>query len=223
MSKIHIAIADDQKLFSQALAMLIGTVSDFELLFVASDGLDFLEQLKQSPVPPQVAMLDIDMPGMDGVKLNKQLQKDYPQIKVIMLSVHLEEELITRLIEDGAAAYLNKNCDKEDLIKTIHAVMRDGFYINQLTLKAISAAQKKRTAAKKAADDQLSAGLTKREIEVLVMICEEKSNSEIADKLFISVRTVEGHRNNLLIKSGCRNTVGLVLFALRHNFFKLPE
>ena len=218
MPDVLVAIADDHKIFSQSLAMLIDAVSDFKLLFIASNGLDFLEQINSGKSLPHVALLDIDMPGMNGIELNKILHKKHPEIKVIMLSVHLEEQLITQVIEDGAASYLSKNCDKNDLIKAIRMVCEEGLYINQLTLKALTLSAKTKSKTVKE-QKQLPSGLSQREIEVLQLICKEYSNTEIAQMLYISPRTVEGHRNNLLIKTGCRNSAGLVLFALKNNLF----
>jgi len=220
MDKIKVAIADDHKIFGQSLGMLVQSVSDFELLFIAENGLDFLDRLNSAPAIPDVAILDIDMPGMNGIELNKQLHRNKPEIKVIMLSVHLEEELITQVIEDGAGSYLAKNCDKDDLIKAITMVHKEGFYINQLTLKALTLAAKNRGKLQKKAK-QLPSNLTDRERNILELICKEYNNAEIAQMLFISVRTVEGHRNNLLAKTNCRNTAGLVLFALKNQLFEV--
>lgn len=221
MNKIKVAIADDHKIFGQSLGMLIQAVSDFELLFVAENGLDFLEKLKAAPAPPDVALLDIDMPGMNGMELNRQLHRNKTGIRVIMLSVHLEEELITQVIDDGAASYLAKNCDKDDLIKAVRMVYDEGFYINQLTLRALTLAAKTRNKSPKKLKP-VQETLTDRERDILDLICKEYNNIEIAQILFISVRTVEGHRNNLLTKTNSRNTAGLVLFAIRHELFEMP-
>ncbi|MVN93152.1 response regulator transcription factor [Mucilaginibacter aquatilis] len=221
MNKVRVAIADDHKIFGQSLGMLIQSVDEFELLFVAENGLDFLEKLKAAPHLPDVALLDIDMPFMNGIELNRQLHKSKPELKIIMLSVHLEEELITQVIDDGAASYLAKNCDKEDLIKAVRMVYSEGFYINQLTLRALTAAAKARNKSSKKLKP-VHETLTERERAVLDLICKEFNNAEIAQILFISVRTVEGHRNNLLTKTSSRNTAGLVLFAIRHQLFEVP-
>lgn len=222
MDKIKVAIADDHRIFGQSLGMLVQSIGDFELLFIAENGLDFINRLNAAPAIPDVALLDIDMPGMNGIELNRQLHRNKPGIKVIMLSVHLEEELITQVIEDGAGSYLAKNCDKDDLIKAIRMVYNEGFYINQLTLKALTLAAKNRGKSTKKAK-QLPASLTDRERDILELICKEYNNAEIAQMLFISVRTVEGHRNNLLAKTNCRNTAGLVLFALKNQLFEVGQ
>lgn len=220
MPDIRVAIADDHKLFRQSLGLLIESVDNFDLIFTAENGLDFLKHLQTSEILPDVVLLDIDMPGMNGIELNRVVNRQYPQIKVVMLSVHLEEQLITQVVSDGAASYLTKNCDKDDLVKAIETVHKEGFYINQLTLKALTLAAKKGKSPKN--QTSLPAGITNRENEVLQLICQEHRNPEIAQILYISVRTVEGHRNNLLAKTGCHNSAGLVLFAIKNRLFEVP-
>lgn len=219
MSTIRVALIDDQKLFRQSLATLITATPGLELLLEAGDGNDFLQQLSADRLP-DVALMDMQMPGMDGIELNSILHRQYPQVRIIVLSVHANERLIARMIEAGASGYLVKNCDKEELITAIQTVFKSGFYINSEVLKAIQKASQQKTRPLKNVN-ALAIELSAREKEVLELICREYSNAEIASKLFISIRTAEGHRNNLLAKTGCRNTAGLVLFAIRHNLFEV--
>jgi DNA-binding NarL/FixJ family response regulator len=157
---------------------------------------------------------------MNGIELNEILQKQYPQIKIVVLSVLIQERLISKMIAAGADAYLEKNCNKDELITTINTVHTTGFYINQQTMQALQhTANFKNKKNRELAD--ITADITKREREVLEMICNELSAAEIAGKLYLSVRTVEGHRNNLILKTGCRNTAGLVLFAVKAGIFSL--
>ena len=220
MEKIRIAVVDDQNIFRQSLAILLNAVPNFELIADAEGGYAFLEILKQLPQPPDVLLLDMNMPGMNGIELNEILQGEYPQIKVIVLSVHTQERLISKMIAAGASAYLVKNCDKEELITAVNTVYNTGFYINRQTLIAIQNAPAQRNKPIKDFD-ALPFELTNREKEVLKLICNEYGSSEIAEKLFLSVRTVEGHRNNLLLKTQSRNTAGLVLFAIKHQLVEL--
>lgn len=220
MDLIRIALVDDQKLFRQSLASLIKSIPDFALLTEADDGNDFLAKLVSLPEAPHVILMDMQMPGMDGIELNTLLHKQYPDIRVIVLSVHANERLIARMIEAGASGYLIKNCDKEELITAIQTVFKSGFYINNDVLKAIQHAALHKSKPIKNVN-AMAIELSAREKEILELICKEYSNSEIAAKLFISVRTAEGHRNNLLAKTGCRNTAGLVLFAVKNGFFEV--
>jgi DNA-binding NarL/FixJ family response regulator len=220
MEKISVAIVDDQNLFRQSLALLINSVDEFTLITDSAGGQDFLDTLK-TIAAPDVAVIDMDMPGMNGIELNKALHERYPEIKVIILSVHVNEALITKMINAGAASYLAKNCDKDELILAINTVHKTGFYFNNDALNAIRNSANHKTTSQTILGG-LQIALTKREKQVLELICKEFNNAEIADQLYLSVRTVEGHRNNLIIKTNCRNTAGLVLFAIKFGLFEIP-
>lgn len=217
METIRVALVDDQQLFRQGIALLVSNTPGFEIVFEADNGQNCLDQLKDIKELPHVALVDMEMPIMDGMELVNQLQQQYPDIRVIMLSVHSNERMIARMIQLGASGYLIKNCDKEELIQAIQTTYASGFYINGQALKAMQTHSGKTASIKNL--NGIVIELSSREKEVLEMICQELTTAEIADKLFISTRTVEGHRNNLLIKTGCRNTAGLVLFAIRHHLY----
>jgi DNA-binding NarL/FixJ family response regulator len=220
MDAIRIALVDDQQLFRQAMAMLVESEPGFSLVMEADNGIDCLEKLRTMDDPPDIALIDMEMPGMDGMQLTEELQKKYPSIKLIVLSVHSKERLIARMIQAGASGYLFKNCDKKELLLAIHTVHTSGFYINPTVLKAIQSV----SAAGKDAIKNTNAipiDISKREREILELICREQNTAEIAAQLFLSARTVEGHRNNLLQKTGCRNTAGLVLFAVKYGLFEV--
>lgn len=217
--KIKIALADDQILFREGIASIIKNEKDFLLLMEADNGLDFLAKINSTSELPDILLMDMEMPGMDGMQLNDEIRKKYPSIKVIVLSVHAKERLIARMIQAGASGYLLKNCNKDELLTAVRNVYNNGFYI---TPNVIQALQSPQANAKGVTNIQsIPIDLSQREIEVLKLICEELSNAEIADKLFISVRTVDGHRNNLLAKTGCHNTAGLVLFAVKHHIYEV--
>jgi len=217
--KIKIALVDDQILFREGIASIIKNEKDFFLIMEADNGLDFLTKIKSISELPDILLMDMEMPGMDGMQLNDEIRKKYPSIKVIVLSVHAKERLIARMIQAGASGYLLKNCNKDELLTAVRNVYNNGFYI---TPNVIQALQSPQANAKGVTNIQsIPIDLSQREIEVLKLICEEFSNAEIADKLFISVRTVDGHRNNLLAKTGCHNTAGLVLFAVKHHIYEV--
>ncbi|QEC77565.1 response regulator transcription factor [Mucilaginibacter ginsenosidivorax] len=220
MEQIRVAIVDDQNIFRQSLAILINSVPNFELVADAGSAAALLEILKTIPSLPQVLLLDMNMPGMNGIELNQLLQQQYPQIKVMVLSVHSQERLIAKMVSAGASAYLFKNCDKEELITAIQTVHHTGFYINRQTLAAIQNAAARRGKSTNVFSTS-PFELTNREKEVLELICKEYASSEIAQKLFLSIRTVEGHRNNLLLKTQSRNTAGLVLYAVKHQLIEV--
>lgn len=219
MNVINVALADDQVLFREGIASLIRNEEGFSLTMEADNGLDFLSKLKETNELPDILLMDMEMPGMDGMQLNDELRKKFPSVKVIVLSVHSSERLMARMIHAGASGYLLKNCNKDELLNAIRGVFSNGFYITPDVLKAI---QSPAANAKGITNIQsIPIEISQREREVLQLICEEFSNAEIAEKLFISVRTVDGHRNNLLAKTGCHNTAGLVLFAVKHRLYEV--
>jgi DNA-binding NarL/FixJ family response regulator len=220
MEKIRLGLIDDQNLFRQSLSNLLAAIPHYEIVMEEENGSSCLSTLKKMSILPDIILLDMEMPGMDGMEVNTALQKYYPEIKVIILSVYAKDRLITRMIESGAAGYLVKNCGKKELCMAIDEVFTKGFYVNSDTLKAIQykSAHKKNTLKTTV---HTAIELTHRETQILEYICKEFSNAEIAEKLFISVRTVEGHRNNLLLKTGCKNTAGLALFAVKFKIFEM--
>ena len=220
MEKITVAIVDDQAIFRQSLGLLINSLPGCECIADAGSSEAFLAILAALPALPRIALIDMDMPGMNGVELNEVLHRLYPHIKVVVLSVHAQERLISKMIAAGAAAYLVKNCDKEELLIALQTVCSAGYYMNSQVLKAIYNASPPGNKPFKTLTG-IPVELTAREKEVLALICKEQGSAEIAEKLFISIRTVEGHRNNLLLKTNSHNTAGLVLFAVRHHIVEL--
>ncbi len=220
MSKTSIAIVDDQHLFRQGLALLINSVPEFELVIEAETGAQLIGKLKEATRLPDVLLMDMKLPDMTGMELNNLLHLSYPAIKVIVVSMYEQERLIYRMIEAGVCGYLAKNCDKQELVTAITTTARSGFYFNYSTMKVMrNAAIYKNQVLRNV--NNIPFELSTREEEVLRLICQELTNPEIAARLFLSVRTVDGHRNNLLIKSGCKNTAGLVVFAIQNGLFEI--
>jgi DNA-binding NarL/FixJ family response regulator len=213
---INIAIADDQSLFRKGIISLLNTFSDMKVVVEAENGKELLNLLAETTATVHVALVDINMPVMNGIEAMKQVRLKYPHIKNIILTVHEEDKYINKLIEEGANAYLAKNTQPDELEKAITTVVTHDYYFNENTIRAMHThVQGKRQRISLVAADEI----TNREKEILQLICKEFTTPEIAQQLFISERTVDGHRNNLLIKTGCRNTAGLVLFAIKHNLF----
>jgi DNA-binding NarL/FixJ family response regulator len=215
---IQVALVEDQHLIRQSLAGLIGAMEDVCLVLEAANGNRFIELLEEDAALPDIAIVDMNMPGLSGMDVNAILRQQYPSVKVIVLSVHAQERFIAKMIQEGACAYLTKNCDAVELHTAIKAVHQVGFYINNATLIALQNVAAYRNKKVKGID-AVPVELTRREKEILLLICKEYNNVEIAGQLFLSIRTVEGHRNNLLMKTDCRNTAGLVLFAVRYGIF----
>jgi two-component system, NarL family, response regulator DegU len=220
MNRIRLALVDDQKLFRQSLSVLLGGIPQYELVFEAENGIECLDKLKTTAQKPHVILMDMEMPEMDGIELSTHLQNTFPEIKRIILSVFAKERLIARMIEAGASGYLLKNCGKDELCSAIEDVFARGFYMNAEVMKAIQNKSNYKSNVLKNLHN-IPIELTARETEILQCICKEYSNQEIAEKLFISIRTVEGHRTNLLLKTGCKNTAGLALFAVKYKIFEV--
>jgi len=212
---IQLAIADDQRLFLKGMRFIIDTFENIDLVIEAYNGQDLIDKLKLNT--PDVVLLDLKMPVMDGIETTKYLKIHYPDLKIILLSMHNDERLITYMMEIGANGYLLKDEEPEQVKEAIESVMEKDFFFNEYVSKALLKGVKGKneptpaTISMRAADN-----LTKRELEVLQLICQECTTAEIASQLFISVRTVEGHRKNLLEKTGVRNMAGLVIYALKN-------
>lgn len=209
---IRVAIAEDQRLFRECLIPILNAFENIEVSVEASNGKALLEGLRGLASPPDVALLDLTMPEMNGLETTEHLKKEFPDLKIIILSVHNEERHIVRMVGMGVHGYLVKNAELTEVRRAIEAVHEKGFYFNETVLKALQSGMSQ----KKSKHFEVETPLTPREKEVLVLICHEYTTPEIADKLFLSVRTVDGHRNNLLEKTGARNTAGLVLYAMKN-------
>lgn len=214
---INIAIAEDQVLFRKGIISLLNAVTDFRVVLECADGEDLLQQLDTCQETIHVALIDINMPVLNGLETMKIIREKHTETRNIILTIHEEEKYIQAMVEAGANAYLAKNADFGEVEKAIRAVVTNDYYFNEQTIKAMHHFMhgKKQKVALGEMD------ITRREREVLELICQENTSLEISQKLFISESTVNGHRNNLLLKIGCKNTAGLVLFAIRHNIYKL--
>ena len=219
MSKIKIAIADDQLLFRKAIAEVIRGSVDFHLVAEASNGVELLQSLKEMHAPPDIAIIDLQMPEMNGMELKEQMETQYPSVKVIILSVFNQERFISKLLSTGAHGYLHKNCEIEELLTAIRTVYKSGFYFNEASMKALRNVSQYANKKLRNIND-IEFDITSREQEVLLLLCKEYATAEIASQLYISARTVEGHRINLLAKTGCRNTAGLVVFAIKSGLYE---
>jgi DNA-binding NarL/FixJ family response regulator len=215
---INIAIADDQKLFRKGMAALIGSFENMLLVFEAGNGVELLELCESVEEKPDIILLDLSMPEMNGLDALKVLKEKHPSIRVIILSSHEVESFILATIQAGANGYLAKNAEPEEVELTIREVFKNDFYFTLPMLGIMRKGLVRKTAQIKLEEED---NLTPREKEVLQLICKQLNSNEIAEKLFLSNRTVEGHRNNLLLKTGSRNTAGLVLYALKHKIFDL--
>jgi DNA-binding NarL/FixJ family response regulator len=218
---IYVAIADDEALFRRGMRLILQDYDDLRIVLEAENGEDLLSKIRASDELPDVLLLDLKMPGMSGIEAAEVIRREFPSILIVVVSSHVSKAFILNMIEMGAAAYLGKNAHPDEVVETIRMVRARGFYYNAAVMETIRENIMGKNPVKPQRGFQVE--LTSREKEVLQLICEECTTQEIADRLFISSRTVEGHRNNLLSKLGCRNTAGLVVYAVQSGLVKIEH
>jgi DNA-binding NarL/FixJ family response regulator len=213
MEKIQIIIVDDHQLFRNGLKILLNSFPEFEVTGEAANGEEFLKLLKN--VHADIALMDIKMPEMDGIEATRRGLKMCPGINIIALSMYGEEEYYYKMVDAGAKGFLLKDSDISEVKEAILTIAKGGSFFSQELLYHVIQKIKHREQESK------SANLSKREKEILIKICEGFSNQEIAEALFISKRTVDKHRANLLGKTNSKNTASLILFAIRNKLIEI--
>jgi len=206
---LNILLVDDHRLIREGISQYLAGDETFKVVAEASNGIEALDELKEKKV--DVALVDIRMPHMDGIELTKKIFSDYPDVKVIALTMLNDNLHIKKMMNAGALGYVLKNCSQSELKKAISTVStRDTYYSPEVTETVMNAMMKKKGTS------AIDMPLTEREKEVLKLIVEEQTNQEIADQLFISIRTVDAHKRNLLEKTGAKNLAGLVIYAINN-------
>jgi DNA-binding NarL/FixJ family response regulator len=209
--KIKIMMAEDHISARQAYVAALEDEENFVVIGDAGNGLDLLKLMEKKK--PDIVITDLEMPVMNGYQLLEIIRERHKDVRVIVLSMHDEDYYISDLILKGASAYLPKRCDLDDIIYTINKVYKDGYYFTQPVSKIV---------VKTSLNDQKfkpfyeELGLSARELEVLKLICQEKSNKDIAEKLDISMPTVDYHRQGIYKKTQSTSVVGLVKFAVKN-------
>jgi DNA-binding NarL/FixJ family response regulator len=218
-SSIRLIIADDHEIFRDGLALMLSKQQDIELIGQAEHGKQLVALVTE--LQPDVIMTDVKMPVMDGIEATRFLLSKFPDLQIIALSMFDEENLIVDMLEAGAKGYLLKNADKQEILDAIQSVY-DGkpYYCHHTTSKLASLISKSKFNPYKKKE---SLSFTGREKEIIRLICQQFTAQEIADKLFLSKRTVEGHRTKILEKMNVKNTAGVVIYALRHKLVAEEE
>ncbi len=211
MNKIRIAIADDYKIYRDGLKVGLGSDDNLQVVLEADNGEDLLNGLKENTT--DVIIMDLKMPIMDGMEATKEVRQKFPLIKVLVVTMYEDDKFIIHLMENGANGYLLKNADSDEIRKSIYAVHENGYYFNDLVNKALLKRLVLKGNLKPSFNQDVE--LTERELEVLKLICEEKTASEIGKEIFLSPRSIEGIRTRLIEKIGVRNTAGLAMFAIK--------
>jgi DNA-binding NarL/FixJ family response regulator len=209
MNNISVYIVDDHQLFRQGLKLLLSNLDYIDNVYDAENGLQFIEDLKNNKV--DIALLDIEMPEMNGIEAAKKAIEIHPGIKIIALSMYSDKNYYLSMIEAGACGFLLKNSSFQEVEKAIFDVYQGKSYISIEILNEILKHPPKNNAPHPDT-------LTNRETEVLLLICKGLTNNEISDRLMVSKRTIDKHRENLLLKTQSKNTANLVMYAIKYGY-----
>ncbi len=211
---INVKIADDHVLYRAGVRTALSSKKNIKILAEADNGSHLLNLLKG--IQPDVILLDIQMPIMDGIATLPEIKKSYPNIKIIMLTMMDDQSMITKLMELGANSYLTKTSDSEIIYEAIKTCHEQEFYFNSLTNKALLNNLRQKPVSNSIKLQQEDATLSDKEITVLRLMCEEKSTREIAEEVDLSPRTIEAIRDKLKTKTGAKSTAGLIMFAVKN-------
>ncbi|PLX19505.1 MAG: DNA-binding response regulator [Salinivirgaceae bacterium] len=212
MNILQAFIVDDHAIFRQGLTLMLNKINNIKVIGEAENGREFIESLEK--YNPDLIFLDIKMPEMDGIEAAKEAFKLKPSLKIIVMTMFEEPAYFNKMVDLGVQGFLLKNAEMMEIRKAITRVIEGDTYFSEYLLKKIK--EEGMTD-----EEKVSIKFSKREKEVLDQLCMGLSNQEIAEKLFISPRTVDGHRANLLSKTNSKNTVSLVLFAVKNNLVEL--
>jgi len=220
MSKINVAIVDDDSLIVTLLQSFISSQESIDVIFTAEGGKEFLNLLQNTENLPDVLLLDMKMQGMDGIEVSQYLKTHYPSIKVIVISSHYQLSFLGFMLKTGVAAFLPKGVSPNELVQIIRKVHEKGFFFMADQMDVI-----REHLSIKSPKLILEQGneLSNREIDVLRLLCKQKTAKEIGELLFITQRTVEGHKNNLFVKTGAKNIAGLVIYSIQHNVIRIED
>ena len=217
--KIKIIVVDDHQIVRDGIGALLIKYNDIEIIAEASNGEEVLNIL--SKIQPDIVIIDIAMPKMNGIEASKIIRQDYPEVQIIIFSSHSENENIAQAIEIGVKGILPKNTMREELVEAIYQVNQGKDFISKYISPTTLFGYIKENKEKKDTILELKNKLTDRELELLQLIVEGETNKEIADKLFISQRTVEKHKSNIINKLEMKSIVDLVKFAIKNKIVDL--
>ena len=215
---VRVAIADDHTIFRTGVKTALSSRKDIQMVAEAENGMQLLNLLKH--IQPDVVLLDIMMPVMDGFATLPEIKRLYPNVKVIMLSMNNDHSIISRMMEVGANSYLTKEAGAEGIYEAIRGVMDNEFFFNDLTNKALLSGLRNKPATSPSVQD---VHLSEKEITILKLMCEEKSTKEIADMVDLSPRTIEAIRDKLKTKTGTKSMAGLVMYAVKAGIVEQPQ
>lgn len=212
---IKIALVDDHTLFRSGLKGLLSHCDNYSIVADVGSGEEFLDILPTTEV--DVVFMDISMPGIDGVETTRRALQLKPTLRIITLSMYGDDNYYTLMMQSGASGFVLKDSDIDEVYKAVDVVYAGDSYVSEALLNSLTRNMSRTTNIEEASEDTLS----EREVEILMEVCRGLSNQEIADKLFISKRTVDKHRANILEKTGCKNTANLVVYAIKNRLVEI--
>lgn len=213
--KIRIAVADDHRLFRKGIMALLEEYDDLNVIFEAEDGQDLL--LKMKTQRPNIVLLDLDMPVMNGIQTTKEIKKRYSRCKIIILTMHNDEALVEELLKLGANGFVLKDQDISVVVDAVHSVMKSGYYLNSGISDKLAEKLVRTTAITPLGE---AVEFSPREMQIVELLCNHKTNKQIGEMLSLSIRTVDGHINRIFHKTGVRNRTGIVMYVVKHNMLK---
>ena len=209
--KYSVVVVDDHNLLSQAIGGLVEGFEQFSVLYTCKNGQELLDKFKNPNNIPNIVLMDVNMPILNGIETTQHLYMEFPDVKVLALSIEEDEKTILKMLRAGAKGYLMKDVKKVELEKALQEVMEKGYYhTNTVTKVLVDSLSHK---------EDKSIALKEREIEFIKLACTEKTYREIAEEMFLSPKTVEGYRDNIFEKLNLRNRTGLVIYAIKNKIF----
>jgi len=214
MKSHNIVIVEDHVLLSQAISVLVGSFDHFNVMYLCKNGKELVTKLKTPKNKPDIVLMDVNMPIMNGIETTMYLKEHYPDIKVIALSVEEDEDIIIKMLKAGAKGYLLKDVEKGILETALNEVINNGYYhtkdVSNILINTLNGGSK---------DPKKQ--LKERELEFLRLVCSELTYKEIAEKMFLSPKTIDGYRDTLFFKLQVKNRIGLVIYAIKNKIFKV--
>ena len=215
---IKIAIADDHKIFRDGIKMALTPKEDLKMIWEAEDGKDLLH--KMTIKQPDLLLMDIRMPEIDGINAIGMLRKEYEDLKIIVLSMYDDQQMISKMMEMGANAYLTKTTDPDEIYEAILTCMNEDFYFNQLVNKAVMGKLLQKKNVNRHYGNHVPVAFNEKELKILQLLGEDKTTEEISKIIFLSPRTIETIRQNMKNKVGARTIGGLIMYGMRNKMIE---
>lgn len=217
-TNIKIAIADDHKIFRDGIKMALTPKEDLKMIWEAEDGKDLIH--KMAIKQPDVLLMDIRMPQIDGINAIEMLRKEYDNLKIIVLSMYDDQQMISKMMEMGANAYLTKTTDPDEIYQAILTCMNEEFYFNQLVNKAVMGKLMQKKNIRRIYGNQAPVTFNEKELKILQLLGEDKTTEEISKIIFLSPRTIETIRQNMKSKVGAKTIGGLIMYGMRNKMIE---